>query len=217
MSQAVLPPSEAPKVKFEYDPKHAKAPAYGMENIHDAALRALGRRVSGEEDLSESEIATKITDEYGGELLENALRIYRLMGEGSSSSHRNGPGPTPDPSSQATKQTSGTEKGDRVKCYSFDTPLLWRVSLEPTMLFFSGRCCTPPQAKLYVKPVANPSTTAPLVPHHPNLSTMRSHRAPRPHVRRLRTPLELAMLFLLYPTRTTLISCCPPFSTVWVA
>ena len=81
MSQVVIPPEEGPKVKFEHDPAHRKAPAIGMENIPDNVLRALVTKMSREEDQSEQEIFSRLTDEYGGDMLSNDLRIYKLLGD----------------------------------------------------------------------------------------------------------------------------------------
>ena len=88
MGQAVVPPADAPKVKVETDPRHPKAPSVGMDNIPDSVLRALAHRMSADADLSEHEIASKLTDDYGGDLLSNALRVYRLLCDRSSSPNR---------------------------------------------------------------------------------------------------------------------------------
>ena len=55
------------------------APANGMDNIPDNVLRAFARRMSDEGDISEPEIAKKLTDECWEELLTNALLIYHLL------------------------------------------------------------------------------------------------------------------------------------------
>ena len=141
MSQAVLPPAKAPKVKFEYDPKHAKAPAYGMENIPDNVLMALAMRMSEEGDLAESDIANRLAEEHGGELLANDIRIYRLLGGRASSSNDSGRGHRGNaPSIQAATHAPSPAGEERRKCYSFDTPFRkkgvgkgeWRHSAGPS-------------------------------------------------------------------------------------
>ena len=88
MGQAILPPKESPKVKFEDKHDQIKAPTPGMGSIPDEVLRALVRRMRNIEGLSEPEIACQLTEDYGGELLASALRIYRLVGERASSSNQ---------------------------------------------------------------------------------------------------------------------------------
>ena len=82
MGQAVVPPAERPRVKFEQGPRRPKAPAVGMDNIPDNVLKALAQQMAGEGDLTEQDIANRLTDDYGGGggLLSNALRIFHLLG-----------------------------------------------------------------------------------------------------------------------------------------
>ena len=119
MVSAVLPPPVAPTVKFEPMPKLEKVPENGMGNIPDQVLGALANRMHDVEGLSEPEIANRLTDDYGGDLLTNALRIYHLFGERSSSPKDDRWGGSADPPSQETVKANAVGV-PREKCYSFD-------------------------------------------------------------------------------------------------
>ena len=140
MSQAAIPPEEGRRVEFEFDPSHPKAPAYGMENIPGKVLRPLVKKVDEEEEeeLPEQEIASKITEEYGCELLSNALGIYQLLGDRSSSSNRTPPVKQEhsnaalvmererhrliENASQSHTEIPQESELHREKCYNFDHP-----------------------------------------------------------------------------------------------
>ena len=96
MSQAVLPTKETPKVKFEDTSDRPEGYPPGMGSIPDGVLLALVSKMQSVEGLSEPEIASMLADDYGGELLENALRIYKLSGDRSSSSHQTDASGCPD-------------------------------------------------------------------------------------------------------------------------
>ena len=66
MGAAVVPAPEGPKVKFESDRDHPKAPAQGLHNIPDEVLKSLVSKLESEEGWTESDIANYLTDEYGG-------------------------------------------------------------------------------------------------------------------------------------------------------
>ena len=161
MGQAVLPPKEVPKVKFEHDPKHDKAPEQGMDNIPENVLRSLVRRMADEDDLSDPTVVSRLTDEYGGDLLNNALRIYHLLDDKATSSTDLRDPVDNRPSIQPTEVDRGFE---RQKCYSFDTPMPPRVP-DPIPEVLIGRVLAPPTAKLYVKPAPiTPVVTTPQPP-----------------------------------------------------
>ena len=81
MAAAVFPAPTGPKVKFENDPPHPKAPAMGMGDIPGDVLVALVHSMSYKEGLTDPEIADRLTGEYGGLLLHNALRIKDVRGK----------------------------------------------------------------------------------------------------------------------------------------
>ena len=99
MSGDVLPYHAAPGVKFEADAQNPKAPAIVMDNILADILRSRVRKMEFEDDLSGADIAQKLTDEYGGELLYNALRMYRPLGD---PIHRKASAPIGFPPSETT-------------------------------------------------------------------------------------------------------------------
>ena len=87
--------SGRPMVEFAKDADRTNSPARNMGNIHGKVRRALVRNSSSDGDLGESEIAQQLADDYGGELLNNAFRIYRFLGDpsraqSSSSQHLGG-------------------------------------------------------------------------------------------------------------------------------
>ena len=168
MSQAALPPKEPPKVKFGNLTPPDKAPDIGMGSIPDEVSKALVTRMTTVEGMSEPEVACRLADDYGGALLDNALRIYRLVVEKSSSS-----GDVGTPVVQNRSKPTDPPPSERVKCYSFDPPdipaappvtpkiLIGRIVQPPV----AGVLTTPPVAPLHVGPNAavGPVTVAPTV------------------------------------------------------
>ena len=147
MGKAAIPPSEAPKVKFEMEPGHPNAPAVGMGNIPGGVSGASVRRMSDEEDLTPHEIASRLTDEYGGDLLSNALRIFHLMGEKASPSGLQGGFGVKYPDSQADTQQAPPGNTPREEAYNFDTPVPPDVpGVHPVTL--KGTALPPLQATL---------------------------------------------------------------------
>lgn len=94
-----------------------------MGNIPDDVLGALVKRMADEEGLSESDIANRLTDDYGGGLPSNALRIYHMLGNRSSSSTDARDPLDHQPSSRVTMKATRADDSARVKRYSFDTPM----------------------------------------------------------------------------------------------
>ena len=151
MSQDAIPPAAAPLVKSGHDPKHAKAPAYGMDNIPGNVLRARLHRMSEEEGMTDSEIASKLTEEYGGALLNNALRIYHLLGGRASAPQANNRhAESCIPSSQANTDMGGENDTRRENRYSFEIPNVPSGTVLPAL-----------QATLHVQPPALPPVGPP--------------------------------------------------------
>ena len=166
----MLPAPVTPKVKFAHDKDRPKAPMQGLRNIPDDALRSLAQRLPMDEDWAESEIAQYLTDEYGGDLLPNALRIYKLLGEPGPSSYA----PTQKVMGEPSMHPSGLVKNEpssveRVTTYDYrppaDTPGPPKRDAATTPLSVLGTRTTTVQVPLPV--YAPPAITVPHAQYAP--------------------------------------------------
>ena len=151
MGQALVPPADAPYVKFEFEPRHHKAPAAGMDNSPDNVLKALVHRMSEEEEeeATDQAIVGKLSDDYGGDLLSNALRIYPLLGDLSSSSIGCDRDYNHLRVSQAAAERPPPEELPMKKAYNIDAPIPKATkTFHPVSLH--GTVLSPLQATLHV-------------------------------------------------------------------
>ena len=152
--------ADAPKLKFEFHLRHPKAPAAGMDNIPDNVLKELGHRMSEEEDLTEQEISCKLTDYYGGDLLSNAMRIYHILGDLSSSPNGRDRDYNHLRGIHSTAQRPPPEEVPRENDYNGDAPIPKETkTFHPVT--FHGTVRPPLQATLHV-PRASAPAVAPL-------------------------------------------------------
>ena len=123
------PRPEKPLVKSEEDSRHSRDLEKVLAKIPDGALRALFRSMHQEDEVIEHDIADKLTDDYTGDPLHNACRIFHLVADERHVASASAISPYPsliktDTSDiQAPTVKTAEHVGSRAKCYNADDEL----------------------------------------------------------------------------------------------
>ena len=157
-----LPAPDGHRVKFPHGEHHPDAPSQGLHNIPNDAQRSPVQKLPDEEEFAGSEIAQRLTDEYGGELSPIALSIYRIHSDSAPSSFAPNQRVDCKEEPQADHDPPAKQESAQQKAHNFDVPPV-KIDVKAPQgpapikelpgFALQAKMYTPPQQPLHTPPV----------------------------------------------------------------